>query len=335
MNSIPETFRALRISDDESGYRSELVEQAIDSQSEGDVVIQVAWSSVNYKDALAGTGKGRILRRFPLNGGIDAAGCVLSSTSKSFREGDEVLITGCGLSETRDGGYSEYLRVPSEWLVPLPDGLSMREAMLIGTAGFTAALGLWRMEANGQRPDHGTLAITGASGGVGSLAIDIYSQAGYEISAISGKEDEFEWLHSLGAAQCISRHELYWPESALASARFAGALDTVGGDMLSGLTRVIEPWGNIAACGMAGGIGLTTTVMPFIIRGITLLGINSSACPYAIREELWQRLASDWRPRHLDLIAAPEVSLDTLPAAFDQLLSGQGRGRIAVRVADL
>ncbi|RFF28650.1 MULTISPECIES: oxidoreductase [unclassified Wenzhouxiangella] len=331
-NAVPDTFRAFRINDDEDGYRAELVEQSIDEQSEGDVVIRVAYSSVNYKDALAGTGNGKILRKFPLNGGIDAAGTVVQSESADFSEGDEVVITGSGLSETRDGGYSEYLRVPSDWLVPLPEGLSLYEAMVLGTAGFTAALGLWRMEANGQEPAMGALAVTGASGGVGSLAIDIYSTAGYDVSAISGKEDEFDWLHELGAKQCISRHELYWPESPLASAQFAGALDNVGGDMLSGLTRVIKPWGNIASCGMAGGIGLNTTVMPFIIRGITLLGINSAGCPYPIRKELWERLASGWRPRHLETIAAPTVDLDDLSGAFEQLLAGRGRGRIVVKV---
>lgn len=329
---VPNTFTAFRIFDDENGHRAELTEQSIDDQSPGDVVIRVAWSSINYKDALAGTGTGKILRRFPLNGGIDAAGTVVQSGSDQFQAGDPVLITGCGLSETRDGGYSEYLRVPSEWLVPLPDSLSLHEAMLIGTAGFTAALGLWRMEANGQKPDQGPIAITGASGGVGSLAVDIYTAAGYEVTAISGKEDEFDWLHELGASQCISRHELYWPESALASARFAGALDNVGGDMLSGLTRVIQPWGNIASCGMAGGIGLNTTVMPFIIRGITLLGINSAACPIGLRKELWQRLATDWKPRRLDAIAAPAVTLETLPQGFSNLLEIRNRGRIAVRV---
>lgn len=334
MSSIPERFRAFRINDDENGYRAGLVEQSIDEQAQGDVVVKVAYSSVNFKDALAGTGKGKILRSFPLNGGIDAAGTVVTSESADFREGDEVLITGSGLSETRDGGYSEYLRAPSEWLVPLPEGLSLREAMILGTAGFTAALGLWRMEANGQTPDMGAIAVTGASGGVGSLAVDIYSRAGYDVSAISGKEDEFEWLHELGASQCISRHDLYWPESPLASARFAGALDNVGGDTLSGLTRVIKPWGNIASCGMAGGIGLNTTVMPFIIRGIGLLGINSAGCPYTIRSEIWRRLADDWRPRHLDRIAAPEIDLDGLPGAFEQLLGGGGRGRIVVRVTE-
>ncbi|QOC21159.1 YhdH/YhfP family quinone oxidoreductase [Wenzhouxiangella sp. AB-CW3] len=330
---IPDKFKAFRIFDDEDGYRAQLVEQSIDEQSEGDVVIRVAYSSVNYKDALAGTGKGKILRRFPLNGGIDAAGTVVQSQSDRFIEGDEVLITGCGLSETRDGGYSEYMRAPSEWLVPLPEGLTLEESMILGTAGFTAALALWRMEANGQQPDMGPIAITGASGGVGSIAVDMFSRAGYEVSAISGKVEEFDWLHELGAAQCISRHDLYWPESPLASAQFAGAFDNVGGDMLSGLTRVIQPWGNIASCGMAGGIGVNTTVMPFIIRGITLLGINSAGCPYEIREQLWQKLAGDWKPRHLPSIMTNRTDLDGLGGTFDRLLAGGGQGRTIVEMA--
>lgn len=330
--NVPSTFRAFRIRDDENGYRAEIEEQGIGDQNDGDVTVKVNWSSVNYKDALAGSGKGKILRRFPLNGGIDLAGTVVESRCDRFQPGDDVLVTGSGLSETRDGGYAEYARLDSKWLVPLPEGLSMREAMTLGTAGFTAALGLYRMEANGQRPEMGAICVTGASGGVGSLALDIYSRAGYSVTAISGKVEEFDWLHEIGAEQCISRHDLHWPESPLASAQFAGALDNVGGDTLSGLTRVIKPWGNIASCGMAGGIGLQTTVMPFIIRGIGLLGINSAACPYELRSELWRRLATDWKPRHLDAIAAPSISLEELPGAFGQLLAGAGRGRITVEI---
>ncbi len=330
---IPTSFRAYRIFDDEDGYRAGIVEQAIDEQSDGDVVIQVRYSSINYKDALAATGKGKILRKFPLNGGIDVAGVVVESSSNKFAEGDEVLMTGCGLSETRDGGYSEYLRLPSEWLIPLPSGLSLRESMVLGTAGFTAALSLYRMEANGQQPDMGPICVTGATGGVGSLAIDLLHQAGYQVTAISGKVDEFDWLHKIGADQCISRHELYWPESPMASAMFAGAIDNVGGDTLAGLTRVIKPWGSIASCGLAGGIGLRTTVMPFIIRGISLLGINSSGCRYTLREEIWQRLAGLWKPAHLDKIATDAVRMDKLEGVFERLLDGGGYGRVVVEVA--
>jgi putative YhdH/YhfP family quinone oxidoreductase len=331
---VPDRFRAFRIFDDERGYRSEQVEQSIDDQSAGDVVIRVAFSSVNYKDALAATGKGRILRSFPLNGGIDAAGTVVSSQHNDFSSDDEVLITGCGLSETRDGGYSEYLRVPGEWLVPLPDGLSLRESMLLGTAGFTAALSLWRMEANGQQPDMGPIVVTGASGGVGSLAIDILTRAGYEAHAISGKVEHFDWLRALGATQCVSRKELYWSEKPLDSAHWAGAIDNVGGDMLAGLTRVIRPWGSIASCGMAGGIGLRTTVMPFIIRGIGLLGINSAGCPYPLRRAIWNRLAGDWKPANLDRIERCEAALSELPDHFETALAGGSLGRIVVAVGD-
>jgi len=333
-DEIPTKFRAFRIFDDENGYRSEVVEQSIDEQSDGDVVIRVRYSGVNYKDALAATGKGKILRTFPLNGGIDAAGTVADAGDSGFSEGDEVLITGCGLSETRDGGYSQYLRVPSKWLVPLPDGLTLRDAMVLGTAGFTAALSLWRMEANGQTPDMGPVVVTGATGGVGSIAIDLLTRAGYEAHAISGKVERFDWLRELGATQCVSRNELYWSEKPLDSTHWAGAIDNVGGDMLAGLTRVIKPWGSIAACGMAGGIGVRTTVMPFIIRGVSLLGINSAGCPYAIRKELWQRLAGDWKPAHLDRIENREASLDELPDCFETALAGGSLGRVVVRIAD-
>lgn len=329
---VPDRFRAFRIFDDEQGYRSEIVEQSIDDQAEGDVVVRVAYSSINYKDALAATGKGKILRRFPLNGGIDAAGTVVRSDSGRFSVGDEVLITGCGLSETRDGGYAEYLRASSEWLVPRPEGLTLRESMVLGTAGFTAALSLWRMESAGQRPDMGPIVVTGASGGVGSLAIDLLTRAGYEAHAITGKVDRFEWLRELGATQCVSRNELYWSEKPLDSAHWAGAIDNVGGDMLSGLTRVIRPWGSIASCGMAGGVGLRTTVMPFIIRGIALMGINSAGCPYDIRERLWKRLATDWKPANLDRIERLETTLDELPEHFETALAGGSVGRIVVRV---
>lgn len=333
-DEAPSKFNAFRIFDDENGYRAAIVEQSLDEQSDGDVVIRVRYSGVNYKDALAATGKGKILRTFPLNGGIDAAGTVADAGDSGFSEGDEVLITGCGLSETRDGGYSQYLRVPSKWLVPLPDGLTLRDAMVLGTAGFTAALSLWRMEANGQTPDMGPVVVTGATGGVGSIAIDLLTRAGYEAHAISGKVQRFDWLRELGAAQCVSRNELYWSEKPLDSTHWAGAIDNVGGDMLAGLTRVIKPWGSIAACGMAGGIGVRTTVMPFIIRGVSLLGINSAGCPYAIRKELWQRLAGDWKPAHLDRIENREVSLDELPDCFETALAGGSLGRVVVRVAD-
>lgn len=330
---MADTFRAFRIQQDRNDHSAGIENLALDDLSDGELVVQAAWSSVNYKDALAGRGKAPILRTSPLVGGIDACGTVVESKSDRFQAGDRVLVTGCGLSETRDGGYGETLRLEADWAVPLPDGLDLRQAMVLGTAGFTAALGLWRMEANGQTPDKGPLVVTGASGGVGMLALDIYTRAGYEVHAISGKEDEFPFLQKLGAKQCVSRHGLDLGSRPLESARWAGALDNVGDRMLDGLTRVIQPWGNIASCGNAAGIELHTTVMPFIIRGISLLGINSAGCPYDIREDLWNRLASDWRPEHLDDIAQDEVTLDDLPKAFDKLLEGRSFGRTLVKLS--
>ena len=331
-DNIPTRFRAFRIHNDDDGYRSGIEEISPDQLGSGDVTIAVKYSGVNYKDALAATGKGKILRSYPMCGGIDAAGVVIHSDSARFKAGDEVLVTGSGLSETRDGGYSEYLRLDSQWVVPLPAGLSALDAMTIGTAGFTAALSLYRMEVSGQRPEQGPVLVTGATGGVGSLAIDILSGAGYEVHAISGKEEHFDWLRRLGAVECLSRHDLEWGKRPLESARWAGCVDSVGGAMLAGICAAVKPWGNVAACGMAGGIRLETTVMPFIIRGVSLLGIDSPMCPYPIREELWPRLASDWRPRHLEQIRARTVGLDELPEVFDGMLEGKSLGRIVVEL---
>ena len=333
MSSVPESFSAFRIHDDSDGYRSGIEQVGIDDLSEGDVTIRVAWSSINYKDALAATGKGKILRSYPLCGGIDVAGVVVESASDRFAEGDEVLVTGTGLSETRDGGYAEYLRLDSKGIVPLPAGLTLREAMALGTAGFTAALSLYRMEANGQRPENGPIVVTGASGGVGSLAINILSAAGYDVHAITGKVEQFDYLAELGATQCISRHELYWGQRPLEKARWAGCIDNVGGEMLSGISRVIQLWGNIASCGMAGGIALQSTTMPLILRGVSLLGISSANCPYDTRVTLWGRLADEWKPPHLDLVCRNEVTLDAMGESFDTMLTGDSLGRTVVRVA--
>ena len=332
MNGVPERFRAFRIREDDDGYRAGIEQVTLADLSQGEVVVRVAWSGINYKDALAGTGKGKILRRFPLNGGIDVAGVVVASDSDEFEPGDLVLANGSGLSETRDGGFSEYIRLPASIVVPLPAGLSLREAMGLGTAGFTAAMSLWRMEANGQRPEMGPVVVTGASGGVGAVAIDLLTAAGYEVHAITGKVEHFDWLERLGATQCISRHDLHWGQRPLEQATWAGCIDSVGGDMLAGLTRVIEPWGNIACCGMAGGHGLHTTVFPMILRGVSLLGISSANCPIGTRRMLWERLGSDWKPPHLDEIVRREVELDGMPAVFEELLAGGAIGRSVVRI---
>ncbi|MGA9575277.1 MAG: acryloyl-CoA reductase, partial [Lysobacterales bacterium] len=287
---------------------------------------------INYKDALAATGKGKILQKFPLVGGIDVAGEVVASESGQFSPGDKVLVTGCLLSEKRDGGYSQYMRLDSSSVVPLPAGLTTREVMGLGTAGFTAAISLYRMEALGQTPEAGPILVTGASGGVGSFAIDILTRAGYEVHAITGKVEQFDYLEELGARQCISRHDLHWGQHPLESVRWAGCIDSVGGDMLAGISRVIGLWGNIAVCGMAGGIGLNATNLPLILRGVSLIGISSVNAPYALRKTLWDRLANEWRPRHLDSIVNNEVSLDDLGEAFDVLMKGKALGRTVVNL---
>ncbi len=331
--SLPDQFHAFRINQNDAGeHHAGWQEMSSDELSDGDITVRVHYSSINYKDALAGTGSGKILRKFPLNGGIDVAGEVIASDAAHFTVGDKVLATGCGLSETRDGGLAEYIKLDSRWTIPLPEELDYQQAMTLGTAGFTAALSLYRMEANGQTPEMGPVVVTGATGGVGSLAINILHQAGYEVHAISGKVDQFEWLQQLGASQCVDRHHLFLGDQALESAAWAGAIDNVGGQMLSGLTRVIKPWGNIASCGLAGGIDLQTTVMPFIIRGVSLLGINSANCPTPLRKQLWQRLAGIWRPEQLDGICQQVISPGELVNVFDGMLAGGSLGRTVVKI---
>jgi putative YhdH/YhfP family quinone oxidoreductase len=331
MNSV-QSFRAFRIHSERDSHRAGIEQMRVDDLSPGEVVIKVAYSSVNYKDALAGSGKGKILRESPLNGGIDVAGYVVASNDAQFKEGDQVLCTGCGLSETRDGGYAEYARLQSKWTIALPAGLTLRESMVLGTAGFTAALSLYRMCQNGQTPEMGPIVVTGATGGVGSLAIDILTRAGFEAHAISGKVEHFDDLIALGAKQCLSRKDLYWGRRPLETSHWAGAIDNVGGDMLSGLTRVIHPYGNIASCGLAASHELQTTVMPFIIRGVSLLGIASAGTARNIRDEIWQHLAADWKPAHLAKIATREVTLDDLPRVFDTMLAGGSFGRTVVKL---
>jgi len=332
MEGVPARFRAFRIHDDAAGYRAGLEELGLDDLSPGDVTIRVAWSGLNYKDALAATGRGRILRRAPLVGGIDVAGTVVESVNDRFLPGDRVLANGSGLSETRDGGFGEYLRLPADIVVPLPSGLTLREAMGLGTAGFTAALSLYRMEANGQHPNMGPIVVTGASGGVGAIAIDLLTAAGYEVHAITGKVRQFDWLERLGARQCISRHDLHWGQKPLERAAWAGCIDTVGGDLLAGISRVIDLWGNVACCGMAGGAGLHTTVFPMILRGVSLLGVSSANCPIDTRRKLWDRLGNEWKPPHLDEIIRNEVELDQMDAVFGQMLAGESLGRTVVRI---
>jgi acrylyl-CoA reductase (NADPH) len=325
-----EGFRAFRIHQ-QGDSRLETI--GLDSLSDGDVVVRVRYSTINYKDALAATGAGKILRRYPLVGGIDLSGEVVTSTDPAFTPGQKVLVNGTGLSETHDGGYAEYARLQADQLVPIPEGLDEFQVMAIGTAGYTAALAIHRMEQNGQRPELGEIVVTGATGGVGSLAIDMLAGRGYEVAAVTGKESATEYLRKLGAARVLLRDKIDLGKRPMEEAQFAGAIDNVGGELLTWLTRTMSFWGNIASIGLAASPELKTTVMPFILRGVSLLGINSVYTPRAMRLQVWQRLASDLKPRHLDSIVTRTIDFDALPTAFDAYLKGSVVGRTVVRIA--
>ncbi|WP_454830581.1 YhdH/YhfP family quinone oxidoreductase [Pseudoxanthomonas wuyuanensis] len=329
--AFPTSFSAFRIHNDASGYRSGIESVSLDELSPGEVVIKAAYSSVNFKDALAGTGQGKILRRFPLVGGIDVAGHVVASTDPAFKEGDPVLVTGCGLSESRDGGYSEYVRLQAHWVIPLPTGLDLRESMILGTAGFTAALALYRMLDNRQTPELGPLAVTGATGGVGSLAVDIFSRAGFQVHAISGKPEHADFLKAIGASEVLGRDALA-TQRPMETARFGGGLDNVGGPMLASLLAQTAPYGNVATAGLAASHQLDTTVMPFIIRGVSLVGVASAGTARGIRDDIWRHLADDWKPAHLDAICTRETTLGGLSEVFDVMLAGASRGRTLVKI---
>jgi NADPH2:quinone reductase len=325
-------FKAFRIHSQAGKILARFEELGLDELSSGDVVIRVTHSGINYKDALAATGAGKILRRYPLVGGIDLAGIVESSGDARFAPGSAVLVTGCGLSETHDGGYAQFARVPGDWVIPMPAGLDAFTAMAIGTAGFTAALAVHRMEQNGQDPAGGPIAVTGASGGVGSLAIDMLSARGYRVVAVSGKAAAVPYLKELGAHEVLLRESLDLGSRPLETARFAGAIDNVGGQTLTWLTRTVDFWGNIASIGLASGAELNTTVMPFILRGVALLGINSSATRREWRLAVWQRIATDLRPRHLEQIVTRTIDFEELPAAFPAYLAAGVTGRTVVRI---
>jgi NADPH2:quinone reductase len=323
------TFRAFRVHEAAGGALEQLT---LDDLAAGEVVIEAHYSSVNYKDALAGTGRGRILRRFPLVAGVDVAGTVIDSADERFAPGDAVLVTGCGLGETHDGGFSEIVRVPADWVVPMPAGLTFFDAMSLGTAGFTAALAIDRLEHNGLEPGQGQVIVSGATGGVGSIAIDLLCGQGYEVVALSRKAEADDYLQALGAVEVINAGASATAHKPLEKARWAAAIDTVGGDVLAWLTRTVKPWGSIASIGLAGGHELHTTVMPFILRGVSILGITSANCPMERRLSVWNRLVTDMRPCHLDSIVAGTVTLDELPGVFEKVLSGRHRGRYVVRL---
>jgi NADPH2:quinone reductase len=295
------------------------------------VVVRVAWSGVNFKDARVASGNPRFVQGLPVNGGIDLGGTVETSDDPRFRPGDEVIATGYELGVSHDGGFAEYARVPADWLIPLPSGLTLQEAMTMGTAGFTAGLSIVELERNGLTPSAGPVVVTGATGGVGSIAVDALARLGYAVTAVTGKADQHDFLRETGATQVIGRGELDAGNGPLGHATWAGAIDPVGGSMLGALIRTAAYRGAIANCGLTGGAELQTTVFPFILRGVKLLGIDSVYCPRELREHVWQRLATDMKPRHLSAIRQ-EITLDGIGAAVDRLLQGAMRGRAVVRI---
>jgi len=300
----------------------------------GEVLIKVAYSSVNYKDCLASIPEGKIVRSYPFVPGVDLSGVVVESSDPRFKPGDEVLATSYEIGVSHYGGYSEYARVKADWVVPLPAGLTFKEAMALGTAGFTAALAVHQLEKNGLKPQNGTVLVTGASGGLGSIAISILSSLGYTVSASTGKSSEHDYLQKLGASDFLDRQETSAESNRpLEKERWAGSVDSVGGSTLAYLIRTTRYAGSIASCGNTGGPNFSTTVFPFILRGINLLGIESVNCPMELRRELWQHLASDYKPRHLLDTIAHEVSLEDLPQALANVLKGGTRGRTIVKVS--
>jgi NADPH2:quinone reductase len=325
-------FKAFRIHERDGKIAAAFEQMTVDALTPGDVVIRVRFSSINYKDALAATGAGRILRKYPLNGGIDLSGEVVSSTDARYEPGQQVLVTGCSLSETVDGGYAEVARIAGDSVIALPQGIDLQQAMALGTAGFTAALAIHRMEHNGQTPAKGPIVVTGATGGVGSIAVDLLAGRGYEVVAVSGKPEADDYLTSLGAKRILRRQEIDTGKRPMEAVQFAGAIDNVGGEMLTWLTRTVDFWGNIASIGLAASPKLETTVLPFILRGINLLGINSSATPRSVRLEVWKRIASDLRPRHFDKLVTRTIGFDELPAAFDDYIKGRVVGRTVVKI---
>ncbi len=311
--------------------RQELVE--VDEIGSGEVLIKVEYSGLNYKDALAITGQSPIIRRFPLVAGIDLAGEVIESSDPEFKPGDKVLANGSGLGEEHDGGYSEYARLPAALTIHLPKALTTKDAMTLGTAGFTAALALYRMEVNGQNPALGPIVVTGASGGVGSFAVNILSQKGYRVIAVSGRPQHHQRLIELGAAEVVTAEQLELSQSPLQGVKFGGAIDNIGGELLPKLLAATNLWGNVASIGVAAGAEFDAAVFPFILRGVSLLGVSSANCPIELRRALWERLGDDLKPSQLTNILSSEITLGEIMSTAKNLLQRNCYGRTIVKIA--
>lgn len=325
-------FTAYRTFNENGKTISRFVDMAVDELDPGEVLIRAEYSDINYKDALSHDGTGKIIRRFPCNAGIDVAGEVIESSDARFKPGDKVIVTSWDFGVAHDGGYSQMVRVPAKWVVPMPEGMTTFEAMVLGTAGFTAGLAVERMEHDGLSPDKGPVVVTGATGGVGSVAIEILAKRGYHVVALTGKPEEADYLKRIGAAEIINRKTIDWGKRPLEKATWAGAVDNIGGDALAWMTRTMLQGGTIASCGLAASIDLHSTVMPFILRGVSLLGIDSGYWPMPQRTKLWQRLATEWKPMKVGA-AVKIVKLDQLPDVFRNLLDGRMTGRYVVEIA--
>jgi acrylyl-CoA reductase (NADPH) len=325
-------FKAYRTFEEDKVVSSRFVEMTEDELDQGDVIVRTKYSTINYKDALSYNGAGRIMRKFPTVGGIDMAGTVEASADPRFKRGDKVIVHAYDFGVAHDGGYAEYARVPADWVVRRPDGMTAFDAMTMGTAGFTAAQAIMLMEHNGLTPDNGPVAVTGATGGVGSVAIEILAKGGYHVVAITGKEEASPYLRGLGAKEIRLRQSIDLANiRPLDKAIFAGAVDNLGGDLLAWLLSTMKIGGTVASVGLAASPKLGTTVMPFILRGVHLLGVDSANCPMALRQKIWNKLAADWRPNRVhDQVRT--IEFDDLPTHFDAYLKGLVRGRTVVRI---
>ncbi len=326
------TFKAIRIEKAEQGQKVGFVDFDEKDLMDGDVTVRVEWSTLNYKDGLAITGRAPVVRRFPMIAGIDLAGTVEQSSHPKWKPGDKVILNGFGLGETHLGAYAEKARVKGDWLVALPKGFSARDAMAIGTAGFTAMLAVLALEKFGVGPARGPLVVTGAAGGVGSVAVALLAKLGYQVIASTGRPQEADYLKSLGAAEVIDRKELTGPVRPLAKERWAGGIDSVGSTTLANVLSMTRYGGAVAACGLAGGMDLPASVAPFILRGVSLLGIDSVQCPLTMREQAWRRLESDLDRAKMAQMTA-EIGLSEVMAMAPRILEGQVRGRIVVKIA--
>jgi putative YhdH/YhfP family quinone oxidoreductase len=325
-----EKFRVYRLREADRKVSAAFETTSLGELDAGEVVIRVAYSGINYKDALAATGKGRIIRRFPCIGGIDLSGTVVESSDPRFAKGDAVIATSYDIGVAHDGGYAEYARIPADWVVPMPRGMSLFEAMALGTAGFTAGLAVARMQHEGLVPGNGPVAVTGATGGVGSIAVDILAGLGHDVTAITGKDAESDYLKGLGAKEVMLRSAIDLAKvKPLDKATWAGAVDNLGGEMLAWLAATMNIGAPLASVGLAASMSLPTTVAPFILRGVSLLGVDSVNCPMAQRRRVWERLATDMRPRHLAQFTRT-IPFDELPGAFDDFIAATVKGRIVV-----